>query len=184
MNNSNRMEWVLAALFLNLCLVLPFFVGNIPTFGQMLLPMHFPVLICGVVLGPKYGALVGGLAPLTRFFMIGMPPLLNAIPMTFELATYGAVIGILYFMLPKTKIGLFASLIGAMLAGRVVWAIARMALIGIADLPFTFEIFLTGAFVNAFPGIVAQLIFIPTLVLALKRAGWIKHTNTTARHFT
>ncbi|MCL1987451.1 MAG: ECF transporter S component [Firmicutes bacterium] len=163
---------VLASLLLCLCLVLPFFVGNIPAIGAMLLPMHFPVLVCGILLGPRYGGLVGLLAPFTRFFMIGMPPLLTAAAMTFELATYGIVIGLLYSILPKTIPSLYASLIGAMLVGRVVWAMARVVLIGVADLPFSFEIFLTGAFVNALPGIIAQIVLIPILILALKQAGF------------
>lgn len=161
----------MAALFLNLGLVLPFFAGN-TLFGPALLPMHLPVLICGVILGPKYGALVGLMLPLTRHFMIGMPPLDTAIVMTFELAAYGCIIGILYAKLPKTVPFLYISLVGAMLAGRVVWAIGRTALMGLMDVPFSFEMFLAGGFITALPGIILQLVFIPTLILALKKAGW------------
>ena len=32
-------------------LILPFFIGQIPAVGKMLLPMHIPVLICGLILG-------------------------------------------------------------------------------------------------------------------------------------
>ena len=42
---------VTAAVFLALGMVLPFFTGQIPTIGSMLLPMHIPVLICGYVCG-------------------------------------------------------------------------------------------------------------------------------------
>ena len=166
-------DLVLAALFLNLGLVLPFFTGNIPAFGAMLLPMHLPVLLCGIILGPRYGALVGLILPITRFFMIGMPPLMpTAISMTTELAAYGGVIGILYGRLPKTVPYLYASLIGAMLAGRLVWAGSRVLLLGLRDIPFSFELFLAGAFANAIPGIVLQIIFIPTMIYVLKKVGW------------
>ncbi|MCL2016537.1 MAG: ECF transporter S component [Defluviitaleaceae bacterium] len=174
---TSSQNLVLASLFLCLCLILPFFVGNIPTFGAMLLPMHFPVLVCGIVLGPKYGGLVGLLAPFTRFFMIGMPPLLTAAAMTFELAAYGIAIGLLYHFLPKNIPSLYASLIGAMLIGRVVWAAARVVLIGVAGLPFSFELFLAGAFVNALPGIVVQILLIPMIILALKNAGFKTKTD-------
>ena len=36
-----------SAMALALCLVLPFLTGQIPQIGQMLLPMHLPVLLCG-----------------------------------------------------------------------------------------------------------------------------------------
>ena len=41
---------VLSALMLALAYVLPFFTGNIPQIGSMLLPMHLPVLLCGFLL--------------------------------------------------------------------------------------------------------------------------------------
>ena len=172
---------VLAALFLNIGLVLPFFTGNIPQFGAMLLPMHLPVLLCGIILGPRYGALVGLILPLTRFFMVGMPPLFpTAISMTFELAAYGLVIGILYARLPKTVPCLYASLIGAMLVGRVVWAATRVVMMGLTDVVFSFELFLAGAFINAVPGIILQIVLVPTLVLALKKAGWQRELSVGA----
>ena len=46
----------LAALFLSLGWLMPFLTGQIPEFGNMLLPMHIPVMICGFILGPVYGA--------------------------------------------------------------------------------------------------------------------------------
>ena len=176
MNRKSIHNLVMAAVFLNLGLVLPFFTGNIPTIGAMLLPMHLPVLLCGIILGPKYGALVGLILPVMRSLMLGMPPLFpNAVSMTFELATYGAVIGLLYGRLPKTVPFLYASLIGAMLAGRAVWAVVRVLLLGLADVEFSFELFLTGAFLNAVPGIIVQIVLIPALILALQRAGWGKN---------
>jgi len=173
MNNRYVQDLVIASLLLCIGLILPFFTGNIPAFGAMLLPMHLPVLICGIILGPRYGFIVGLILPLTRFFMVGMPPLFpTAISMTFELAAYGLIIGFLYAKLPKTIPNLYLSLVGAMLAGRVVWAIARVALLGVMEIPFSFELFLAGAFINAVPGIILQIVLIPVLILALKKAGW------------
>ena len=42
---------VLAALFLALAFVLPMVTGHVPQVGNMLCPMHFPILLCGFVLG-------------------------------------------------------------------------------------------------------------------------------------
>jgi len=178
MKSKYVQDLVLAALFLNLGLVLPFFAGNV-LFGAALLPMHLPVLLCGIILGPKYGFIVGLILPLTRFLMIGMPPLFpTAISMTFELAAYGGIIGLLYCKLPKTPVNLYISLIGAMLAGRVVWAAARTVLLGVMDIPFSFELFLAGAFINAVPGIILQIVLVPIIIIALKKAGWESRMQT------
>lgn len=78
-------------------LILPFFIGQIPAVGKMLLPMHIPVLICGLILGWQYGLAVGFLLPLVRSVLFGMPVLYpNAIAMAFEMDTYGLVAGWLY----------------------------------------------------------------------------------------
>lgn len=78
-------------------LILPFFIGQIPAVGKMLLPMHIPVLICGLILGWQYGLAVGFLLPLVRSVLFGMPVLYpNAIAMAFEMGTYGLVAGWLY----------------------------------------------------------------------------------------
>jgi hypothetical protein len=36
--------------------------------------------------------------------------------------------------------------------------------------PFTWELFLGGAIIDAIPGIIAQIVLIPVLIIALKRA--------------
>lgn len=46
---------VLAAMFLALGIILPFFTGQIPQIGNMLLPMHLPVFLCGLICGWPYG---------------------------------------------------------------------------------------------------------------------------------
>ena len=54
MKTSTR-KLTLSALFLALGLVLPLITGQIPQIGKMLLPMHIPVLLCGMVCGWPYG---------------------------------------------------------------------------------------------------------------------------------
>ena len=97
MKNQNTKKLAYAALFLALCLVLPMLTGQIPQIGSMLLPMHIPVLLCGLVCGWQYGAAVGFVGPLLRSVLFGMPPMYPvAIAMAFELLTYGLVIGLVY----------------------------------------------------------------------------------------
>ena len=165
---------VLSAMFLALGLVLPFFTGQIPQVGSMLLPMHLPVFLCGLICGWQYGAAVGFVTPLLRMSLFGMPPLLTAVAMAFELAAYGGVAGFLYSRSRwQCVIALYRSLIIAMVAGRLVWAAVRVVMTGVAGEPFTWQIFLAGALLNAIPGIILQLVFIPAVMVALDRAGMV-----------
>ena len=99
----------LAAMCLALAIVLPFLTMQIPQIGQALSPMHIPALLCGFICGPFWGAAVGFVAPLLRHLMFGMPPLMTAIAMAFELAAYGFFAGLFYKILPK-KIPLYLCL--------------------------------------------------------------------------
>ena len=164
-----------AALFLALGIVLPFFTGQIPTIGSRLLPMHIPVLICGYVCGGQWGLTVGLSVPLLRSVMFGMPPMMPvAAAMAFELAAYGAITGILYEKLEKNTVSIYVSLIGAMIGGRIVWGVVSMVLYGIMGNAFSVKIFLSGALLKAVPGIVLQIVLIPVIIVALRKAKVIK----------
>ena len=79
---------VLSGLFLALAFVLPFLTGQGPEIGNMLCPMHIPVLLCGFICGWPYGLLIGFLSPLLRSLILGMPPMFpKAVCMALELAT-------------------------------------------------------------------------------------------------
>ena len=160
----------LSAMFIAIGLVLPFFTGQIQNIGNMLLPMHIPVFICGLVCGWKYGAIVGFVLPLMRSVIFGMPVLFpSATSMAFELMTYGLIVGLVYGLSRKKNIVmLYVSLIVAMLTGRMVWGLAQIILLGIAGSRFTVQMFMAGAFLNAIPGIVLQLILIPAIMARLK----------------
>ena len=161
-----------SALCLALAIVLPFLTGQIPEIGSALCPMHIPVLLCGFLCGWPWGLAVGFIAPLLRSVLFGMPPMFpGAVAMAFELAVYGGVAGFLYRKFPKTIPGIYAALIIAMVAGRVVWGIVRLLLAGIAGNTFTFAAFISGAITGAIPGIIVQLVLIPVIVYALEKAG-------------
>ena len=66
---------VLAAMFMALGIVLPFLTGQIPQIGAMMLPMHIPVLLCGLICGWQYGGVVGFVLPLLRYALFGAPPM-------------------------------------------------------------------------------------------------------------
>lgn len=161
---------IYAALFLALAYVMPFLTGQIPEIGAMLCPMHIPVLLCGFVCGWPWGLAVGFTAPLFRSLILGMPPLFPAaVCMAFELGVYGLVSGLMHKLLPQKKPYIYCSLITAMILGRLVWGAAMFICLGISGSCFTFAAFLSGAVVNALPGIVLQIILIPVLVMLLER---------------
>lgn len=167
---SGIFQIILSAMFLAIALILPLITGQIQKIGNALCPMHIPVLLCGFFCGPIYGLIVGFIAPLLRFALFGMPPIVPAgIGMCFELATYGLVSGMMYKIFPKKKIYIYASLIIAMIAGRIVWGLVRTLLYGLIHTEFGLEAFIAGAFLNAIPGIIVQLLLIPLLVMLLKR---------------
>ena len=179
---------VLSAMFMAIGLILPFITGQIQQIGSMLLPMPIPVLFCGLVCGWQYGMMVGFILPLLRYLLFGMPPIFPiGVSMTFELAAYGAVIGLIMQQLSKKSaagkgknyvLNLYVSLIGAMLAGRLVWGLVRFILTQVTMEPFTFEMFMAGAFLGAVPGIVIQVILIPGIMVVLERAGVLKEDGT------
>ncbi|MCM1165325.1 MAG: ECF transporter S component [Lachnospiraceae bacterium] len=181
--NAKKMNPVLkltlSAMFLAAGLLLPLLTGQIKQIGNMLLPMHIPVIMCGLICGWKYGLGVGFITPLLRSVLFSMPPMYpQAVAMAFELATYGLVVGLLYGRSKwKCIISLYRSMIIAMLAGRVVWGVAMVFLLGLGENGFTWQAFLAGAFLNAFPGIILQLVFIPAMMLVLNKTGLVKFSR-------
>ena len=165
----------LSAMFISVGMVLPLLTGQIQQIGSMFLPMHLPVILCGLICGWQYGALIGFILPFLRSVTFGMPPLFpTAIAMAFELATYGLVIGLIYGRSHwQCVISLYRSLIAAMLAGRIVWGIVQIVLLGLIGKSFTWQMFIAGALLNAVPGIVVQLTLIPTIMVALNRTGLV-----------
>lgn len=164
-------KMTVSALFLALAFVMPFLTGQIPEVGAMLCPLHIPVLICGFVCGWPWGLAVGFIAPLLRSLILGMPPIFpTAVCMAFELAAYGLVAGLMYKLLPRKKPYIYLSLIIAMIVGRLVWGTAMAVCLGGG---FTFAAFIAGAFTNAIPGIIVQLVIVPLVVMLFENLKFL-----------
>ena len=173
---SKTKKITFSAMFLALGIILPFLTMNIPSIGNMLLPMHIPVMLCGFIIGPIQGAIVGFITPLLRSLLVGAPAFYpNAVVMSFELLTYGLISGVFYHIIFSRKdkiINIYITLISSMLIGRIVYGVVNL-LIGLITVnKFTFQVFITSAFINAIPGILIQLILIP---LIIKLIGGLKH---------
>lgn len=169
--NEQTKKLTFSGICLALCLMLPFLTGQIPQIGNMLSPMHIPVLLCGLLCGAPYGAAVGFIAPLLRHLIFGMPAMPSCLIMAFEMAAYGLAAGVLVNRLGRSASGLYLSLIGAMLFGRLVWgAVSFVFYAAFMQTPFTMQMFLAGAFINALPAIVLHIAIIPPIVMALRRS--------------
>ena len=166
-------------MFMAIGLILPFITGNIQLIGNMLCPMHLPVFLCALICGWQYGLPMAFILPLLRSAIFGMPPMYpTAIAMAFELATYALVIGVLYARSGKQSVStVYRCLIIAMIAGRLVWGLAMWVILGVAGNAFTLQAFLAGAFINAVPGIIIQLILIPAVMAALDKAKLVRFRN-------
>lgn len=163
-NNKHTIyQIVLAGLFVAMGILLPQVFHMIPNFGQIFLPMHIPVLLCGIICGWKLGGVAGFLVPVLTSIFTGMPPMPVVIWMTFELIAYGIIAGLLAKQ--QTLKSTYAALIGAMIGGRIVLAISQLAILGFGGKAMPMTVFLTGAFVTALPGILIQLILIPLIVI-------------------
>ncbi len=64
---------IITAICIALCVVLPQAFHAIPNAGSIYLPMHIPVLLCGLVCGWPYGLLCGLAGPLLSSLFTGMP---------------------------------------------------------------------------------------------------------------
>lgn len=159
-------KMLLSAMFLAIAIILPFLTGQIRELGNALCPMHIPAMLCGIFCGPWWGALVGFIAPLLRSMLFSMPVIIpSGIAMAFELACYGIVVGFLY----RKKLNIYLTLLCAMLLGRIVSVGVRLALYGLGKSSFAWASVLATTFTNTIPGMIAQLIIIPLLVIAINR---------------
>ena len=145
--NSITRKLVSCALCIALGVLLPMAFHVIPNAGSIFLPMHIPVLICGLFCGWPYG----------------LPQ------MMIELAVYGLVTGLCasYIPVKNEMTKLYMSLIIAMLAGRIMNGLVNTCILSTQG--YTLSVFMSASFITCLPGIVIQLIVIPVLVRILNK---------------
>lgn len=163
----------ICAICIALCCILPTAFHAIGL-GTAFSPMHIPALLCGLLLGPVYGAVCGILGPILASITTGMPPVMRLMYMAPELCVYGLVAGLMMHLVRTRHLSadIYISLIVSMLAGRIVGGLAQWLVITImgSEQVFTVAIWATSYIVGTLPGAVAHLILIPMLVLVLEKA--------------
>ena len=164
---------IITAVCIALCVVLPQAFHAVPNAGAIYLPMHIPVLLCGLLCGWSYGLLCGLAGPALSALLTGMPPAAVLPGMLVECGVYGLAAGLL-MQLVRTKhlyADQYISLAAAMLLGRVVSGIAKALIFSVGS--YSMASWVAGSFVTALPGIVIQLALLPSIVYALMRARLI-----------
>lgn len=164
---------VIAAVCAALCIVLPMAFHSIPNAGSTWLPMHIPVMISGLVAGPAAGAVTGLLGPVLSSLLTGMPAAAMLAPMTCELFTYGLVSGLLsqHVRTGSTTRDLYISLVGAMIAGRVVNGVLNALIFSAGS--YSLQTWVAASFLTSLVGIVLQLAVVVPVVVSLERAGLV-----------
>ena len=129
--------------------------------GKMFLPMHYAVLLGGLLLGPVAGAFLGVTTPVLSTLLTSMPPVAILPPMVVELAVYGLVAGVAH---RHWRLAPLWSLLLAMATGRIALGLAVALLgpsIGLKVEPVAYVL---ASIVAGLPGIAVQVVIIPLLL--------------------
>lgn len=170
---SSVKKAVITALCIALCYVMPIAFHAFGA-GSVLCPMHIPVLICGLICGWQYGLLCGLAGPAISSALGGMPTAADLPAMMTELAIYGFVSGLLIRLIRtrSTYADLYLAMIAAMILGRVAAGIVKAWIFTTGE-AYTLRLWATAHLVTSLPGILIQLVFIPSIVFALMKARLI-----------
>jgi hypothetical protein len=165
--------YLIIAAFVALSVLTPWLFHRFPLAGPTYLPMHFFIFAAALAGGWQAGAIVGLLTPFASFAVSGMPALTVLPQIAVEVTAYGLIAGLLR---QKAHLSVFWSLLGAMVAGRVALLIAVFIVqaatghvyspLGLTATPFS-AVWHTIA--QSWPGLLAQIILIPTAFWAFSR---------------
>ncbi|MDE7094229.1 MAG: ECF transporter S component [Oscillospiraceae bacterium] len=131
--------------------------------GEIFLPMHLPIILIGLLVGPYAAGTAGLLSPLISSALTDMPSGTMLPFMMIELCIYGICAG----MLKNVKIPVIIKVLMAQIAGRVVRAAAIAVGFYVFDTAVNPTVVLTSIKAGLF-GIILQLIIIPLAVYRMK----------------
>ncbi len=166
-NRISVRDLVISGLLLALGLIIPSIFHSSGISGKVFLPMHIPVLLGGFLLPPLFAMFLGMLTPILSSLMTGMPELFPmGVIMLFELGVYGLAASLLY---RKFRMPTIISLIISMIIGRIVAGFVVFLLIVLFTIEMDPIIFIKLGVITGLPGIIIQLILIPTLMYGINR---------------
>lgn len=162
---------VYTALFIALGIIFPSIFHLSGLSGKIFLPMHIPVILGGMVLGPISGMIIGILTPILSSILTGMPPAFPMLPiMIVELLVYGLVSGYISYILGLNN---YVSLVISMILGRLSAGFVAFILSNLFNLDLGFINYIRGSIITGFPGIILQIILIPLIVKLISKKARI-----------
>lgn len=132
--------------------------------GEILSPMHLPIILVGFLAGPYAAGIAGLLSPLISSVLTDMPSGIRLPFMMIELCAYGVCAGVIR----NVKLPMIAKVVIVQIAGRIV----RFGAVAIGFYVFDTSVqptFFSGIRKTLF-GIILQLIIIPLAVYRIKNA--------------
>ena len=174
----------LGALFTALGILLPlaFHLTGIPAAGQVFLPMHIPVLLCGFDPRPGLQRRLRAVCPVAGFLLMNMPAASRVLFMTVELCAYGLSAGLLYRKcgLDRLRLGVYPALLGAMLSGRLLYALALTAAATLFGMESVSAYLAVQATITGLAGIAVQAVVLPPLVKLFERSAFARELGLRA----
>lgn len=138
--------------------------------GVQFLPMYFPVLVGGCLLGARWAVTVGAMSPVVSYLLTsiaGAPmPALPRLPfMIAELTVFALVAGLFSRKIAENGLWAFPAVIAAQIAGRAVFLGAVALFQGVS--PFTVPM-IWSQIVAGLPGLAIQAVLVPLMIIALR----------------
>jgi hypothetical protein len=164
-------------------IILPFFVHPLGLSPRVLLPMHFPVFLAGMLLSPFMAAAVGALTPALSAGLTGMPTPDQTLRMIPELVTYAVATSVMLRIMPvwplaRKRVGRIVALVTAMVvsmcAGRLVYVLISSWMMGYQSPNYYVALLV----LPALPGIIAQLILVPPLAYRVQQVMYRFETES------
>lgn len=132
--------------------------------GEILLPMHLPVMLVGFLAGPYAGAAAGLMSPILSVLLTGMPKLALLPFMIIELFIYGFVAG----LLKNINLNSVLKVLSVQIAGRIIKSIAIIIGFYLFESVIPISLIYTSIVVGI-AGIALQLILIPCVLSGINR---------------
>ena len=154
--------FIFQVLLIGIAVLMPYIAHFFEAPVRYILPMHWAVILAALVYGWRGGAVTGLLAPVTSFFLSGMPAGIYLAAMVPELFVYGLVTGLLR---EKFRMNAFLSVAAALIAGRIIFMLVFFMTGNIQDA------FAGHLYASMMPGFAAALLQI--LILPFAAKWWI-----------
>ncbi len=138
--------------------------GSNSALGEILLPMHLPIIVVGFIAGPYAGALTGLLAPAISFGLTAMPGQLMLPFITIEMTCYGLAAG----LIRNANFNSLIKVLIVQIVGRTVRAVAILAGFYLFAGVVAPKIILTSIAVG-FVGILIQWIVVPNIIKSISK---------------